>query len=299
MFIYLVCIFLFTNILVNKNLYSVSLDTDRSDLSYKQDKAENNDSKDPIRLDQELKSTDLKVQTQSQVQVQIKDEEEKVNFLENMGLKLALGSLEEKNFSTYKELKVYLIELISQAKERVYISTDLFADPDMAASLFVAKFKKRDVIVVLDPKRASDYRSKVSFFLDNGISVYAREKSFHTKYKTLLIIDKNMYTYRSSLVLETKENYSLVEFLNFNLSSVVEEFEKIQEKDNASKLKRPKLPELKHSSYPKQQKEESNKSYGLTGIEESVYEYDRYPKQKQAPPGVDTKLPRQLKSTKR
>ena len=282
------------------------------DLSYRQDSSDNNDSKDNtnnlnqsliikqdpsskdiIRLEQNLKNTDLKVQDQT------KDEDEKSSFIEHMGLKLALGNLEEKNFSTYKELKVYLIELISQAKERVYISTDLFADPDMATSLFVAKFKKRDVLVVLDPKRTSDYRSKVSFFLDNGISVYAREKSFHTKYKTLLIIDKNMYTYKSSLMLETKDNYSLIEFLNFNLNSVVEEFEKIQQQENSSKLKRPKLPELKHPDYQKQHQVESNKSYGLTGIEESVYEYDRYPKQKQAPPGVDTKLPRQLKSTKR
>ena len=119
---------------------------------------------------------------------------------------LALGSMEEKGFSDFKELKIYLIELISQAKERIYISTDLFGDPDLASSLFVAKFKKIEVIVLLDARQSSNYRSKVSFFLDNGIPVYSRVKNFHTKYRSLLIIDQRMYTYKYSLIQENRDN---------------------------------------------------------------------------------------------
>ena len=40
-------------------------------------------------------------------------------------------------------------------------------------------------------------------------------------------------------------------------------------------------------------------SQGVTNIEDSVYEYDRYPQQRVAPQGVDTRLPKELKSTKR
>ncbi len=220
---------------------------------------------------------------------------------------LAFGSVEEKKFSNYKELKIHLIELISSATKRIYISTDLFADPDLASSLFVAKFKKIDVIVLLDPQQSSNYRSKVSFFLDNGIPVYSRAKSFHTKYKTLFIIDQGMYTYKYSLSSDTHDSYMLYEFLNFNLTSIVEEFTVFKDSStNPQSLKRPRLPNVKVSSgssaaktYNKSAKGVSSRNEGVTNIEESVYEYDRYPQQRVAPSGVDTKLPKELKSTKR
>ncbi len=236
-----------------------------------------------------------------------KKEEDKFKDSYQTGTLLALGSVHEKSFSDFKELKIHLIELISSATKRIYISTDLFADPDLASSLFVAKFKKIDVMVLLDPRQSSNYRSKVSFFLDNGIPVYSRAKSFHTKYKTLFIIDQGMYTYKYSLSSDTQDNYILYEFLNFNLTSIVEEF--IVFKDSSSNpqsLRRPRLPSVKVSSgnsaaktYNKSSGGGTSITEGVTNIEESVYEYDRYPQQRVAPLGVDTRLPKELKSTKR
>ncbi|MBP9708807.1 MAG: hypothetical protein KBD78_14305 [Oligoflexales bacterium] len=115
-----------------------------------------------------------------------------------------------RRFSDYAQLKQALLAELAAAKERIWIASAYMNDGDVASAIYVAKYRKLNVQVLLHPARANSYMSSLRFFKKNNIAVFLQPKSFKTPASSSWLVDKSLITVDGDLdFLAPRRSYNL------------------------------------------------------------------------------------------
>ncbi|WP_141735873.1 phospholipase D-like domain-containing protein [Oligoflexus tunisiensis] len=103
-----------------------------------------------------------------------------------------------KNTANFDELRHNVLELIGSSKKRVWLITDYLTDGDVVSALFLAKYRKVDVKVLLGRSKQNQYLSRLSYLKAQDIPVFTRpEHGFVAP--TLVFVDQKLYTINRDL----------------------------------------------------------------------------------------------------
>lgn len=113
--------------------------------------------------------------------------------------------------SGFSELRRNVLNYISSAKARVWLATDYLTDGEIVAALYVAQYRKLNVKVLLNKKRANSYMSRLRYLKRQKISVFIKPRNFPSKYPTLLIIDNSSYEISGNLnFLDKRKQFKII-----------------------------------------------------------------------------------------
>lgn len=108
----------------------------------------------------------------------------------------ALSATSGANFSKFSSLSDAVIDKISAAKQRVWLASEFMSDFDIALALYLAKFRKLDVRVMLSDARVNGFLSQYDYLLDNGVSI---RTAADTGVGTHLLCDNKLISIDSDL----------------------------------------------------------------------------------------------------
>lgn len=109
------------------------------------------------------------------------------------------------DFSSYKQMKNSLLDIIGSAKNRVWLYTDYLTDGEIVTSLYIAKYRKIDVAVVLGPEKVYGYMSRINYLKSHKIPVFLYRGPNDSKTSRVLV-DTKLYRIDSDLNFLTKIN---------------------------------------------------------------------------------------------
>lgn len=116
-------------------------------------------------------------------------------LLADATLALGTGDYEQKQFDTFPKLRHEVLEVISGATERVWISTDYLTDGEIVSALFLALYRKLDVQVLLGRQKANGYMSRLNYLKNQKVPVFLKPHNYKTKHLTGVLADNRlMYT---------------------------------------------------------------------------------------------------------
>lgn len=95
-------------------------------------------------------------------------------------------------FPDFSSLRAETLNLISGAKERVWLTTDYLTDGEIATALFLARYRKIDVQVLLGKHKARSYMSRLTYLNKQNVPVYLRPHQFRTPERTGLLTDNKL-----------------------------------------------------------------------------------------------------------
>ena len=96
-------------------------------------------------------------------------------------------------FKNFKSLRSKVLNLIGSSRKRVILVSDFLTDGDISSALYIAKYRKVKVNVLLNKKKANKYLSRVRFLNQQGIPVSYRPRNISIKNPTLLLVDNRLY----------------------------------------------------------------------------------------------------------
>ncbi len=105
----------------------------------------------------------------------------------------------EKFVGDYAEVRAEILNLISGAGRRVWVSTEMFSDSDIAAALLVAQFRRLDVQVMIGPRGNNEPLSRVPNLAQQGINSFVRPKQLFMRFPTAILTDERMVWVDASL----------------------------------------------------------------------------------------------------
>jgi len=207
---------------------------------------------------------------------------------------------------SYPALRDQVLNMISGAKQRIWLSTDYLTDGEICAALFVAQYRKIDVQVLLNKKKAHQYMSRLKYLKDQNIPVYFKPVNFANHNKAAMLVDERLVTVDAELdFLAKAPGYQLSSSQN---QSKVEAFANAFAEASAQKLQAVPHPlplvGRAGSRYPESYYRGSESAPGQVpsrpatgsvsyyGDQDGGYNYDRAQKSYHAPEGVARKLPK-------
>jgi len=105
----------------------------------------------------------------------------------------------ERFVGDYAEVRSEILNMISGAGRRVWISSEMLSDSDIAAALLVAQFRRLDVQVMIGPKGNSEPLSRVPNLVQQGINAFVRPRNLAMRFQTAIITDERMVWVDASL----------------------------------------------------------------------------------------------------
>ena len=120
-----------------------------------------------------------------------KDSDQSLTFRSESSLK--------RQFMSFPGLRSEVLNLIGTAKERIWLSTNFLSDGEIVTALYVAKYRKLDVMTLLDRKQANNYLSRLDYLKRQNIPVFLKPDRFPISFPTALIIDNNVYAINANL----------------------------------------------------------------------------------------------------
>lgn len=122
-------------------------------------------------------------------------------------------------FKDFQSLRSEVLTNIGKAKKRVWIASDYLTDAELVSSLFIAKYRKIDVSVLLGKDRAANILSRLSYLKQVNIPVALRPRDFFARYPTIFLIDEKLYGLSIPLDHMTRVTRSSLELLSSDLVS--------------------------------------------------------------------------------
>lgn len=132
-----------------------------------------------------------------------------------------------KSYDSFSALRSDILDFISGATSRVWMHSDYLTDGEIVTSLFVAKYRKIDVQVLLGRQKANAYMSRLNYLKNQNITVYLKPDSFKTPAVTAILSD-------NELVLIDGELDFMSRYKRFNVYRATEEQTKAYEAAFAS-----------------------------------------------------------------
>lgn len=125
-------------------------------------------------------------------------------------LQSSIAFSQARRLSDYAQLKQALLAELASAKERIWIAGAYMNDGDVASAIYVAKYRKLNVQVLLHPARANSYMSSLRFFKRNNIAVFLQPMSFKMPAPSSWLVDQNLITVDGDLdFLAPRRSYNL------------------------------------------------------------------------------------------
>lgn len=94
-------------------------------------------------------------------------------------------------FQTFADAKAAVLDQISLAKSSIQLYTELLTDGDIVSSLYLAKFRKVDTIIMLGAAQANSYLSRLRDLKKQDVPVYLAPGDFPRTPRTAIIVDNN------------------------------------------------------------------------------------------------------------
>lgn len=105
----------------------------------------------------------------------------------------------KQEFTDFSGLRAELLSKIGGASKRIWLVTDFFSDAEIVSSLFIAQYRKLDISVLLGKDKASNILSRLNYLKQVNIPVSLRPKDFLPKYRTVMLIDNQIFGVNASL----------------------------------------------------------------------------------------------------
>jgi hypothetical protein len=213
-----------------------------------------------------------------------------------------------KSLKGYGSFRDFLLSEMAKAQRRVWLYTEYLSDGDISSSLFLAKYRKLDVQVLLGSQKAQKYMSRLSNLKANQIDVFLKPKNFRIDDHTVMLIDDRLLRVNHDLDFMTTAQEFVV-----NFGQTQDSYEFSRKFSLAMEQKKPAIPKplpavgRAHSgpsevySPPSRgndsQKSDDNTPKNLAPESSEAYHYKRIKEKK--PPEVPDRLPKVLKYQER
>ncbi|MEZ4743467.1 MAG: hypothetical protein R3B45_13660 [Bdellovibrionota bacterium] len=119
----------------------------------------------------------------------------------------------------FDELRTELINMISEATTRVWLSSNFLSDGDLVSALYIAKYRKLDVHVLLGRKKAANYMSRLRFLKTQSIPVFLMPANFPQYGQSALLVDEKFISINSELDFMVKKKGFTITYGNSSRSS--------------------------------------------------------------------------------
>jgi hypothetical protein len=116
-----------------------------------------------------------------------------------------------RTFESFPKLRHEILNFISGATERVWISTDYLTDGEIVSALFLAVYRKIDVKVLLGRHKANRYMSRLNYLKKNNVPVFLKPNKFKTAHPSAILADNRlMYADAELNFLLKGQNYKVL-----------------------------------------------------------------------------------------
>ncbi len=109
------------------------------------------------------------------------------------------------SFTTFSELRAHVLDAISGASKRIWLSTDYLTDGEIVSALYVARYRKLDVQVLLGRAKSNFYMSRLAYLKNQNIPVFLKPPTFKGD-PTALLVDAVLIRLDSDLDFMSKAN---------------------------------------------------------------------------------------------
>jgi len=104
-----------------------------------------------------------------------------------------------RNHASYSELRHEILGIIGGATKKIWLVTPYLTDGEIATSLFMAKYRKLDVKVLLGRKNANKYLSRLGFLKRQNVPVFLAPEGFGFVDSTAILSDDRLVLVNGSL----------------------------------------------------------------------------------------------------
>ena len=190
-----------------------------------------------------------------------------------------------KTVKTFSELRSEVLNLIGGANKKIWLTTNYLTDGEIVAALYVAKYRKIDVKVLLGARKSRQYMSRLNFLKKQKTPVYLKTNNFPKKWSTAMLIDHKLYTINSELDFKSRQSSFSIRMEKYSAARDFRTKFALAVGQSIPAIPRPiKQVGKGHLVSPKTKK---------SSTPNSEYNYDRSSRaSRKAPTGVPTRLPR-------
>ena len=144
---------------------------------------------------------------------------------------------QRQEFGDFSSLRTELLSKMGGASKRIWVVTDFLSDAEIVSSLFIAQYRKLDISVLLGKDRASHILSRLNYLKQVNISVSLRPKDFYAKYRSLILIDNQIFGLNAPLDYMSKSGRYSLELLTVEQAPDFENrFSEAAKLNNAPKM---------------------------------------------------------------
>ena len=124
---------------------------------------------------------------------------------------IATTAIADRKFNSFDGLRDALLAEIAAAKRRVWLISEFVSDHDIALSLYIAKFRKLDVQVILGRERLAGFLSQHRYLTSHQVPLKVMAGVYRP---TLLVCDKKVLRINSDLdLLSEQRSFSVTRVL--------------------------------------------------------------------------------------
>lgn len=123
-------------------------------------------------------------------------------LLATIVMPLSSTALADRKFNDFDGLRDALLTEIAAAKRRVWLISEFVSDHDIALSLYIAKFRKLDVQVILGRERLTGFLSQHRYLASHQVPIKVMAGVYRP---TLLVCDRKVLRINSDLDLLSEQ----------------------------------------------------------------------------------------------
>lgn len=103
------------------------------------------------------------------------------------------------HYDDFDTLRSFILEEISKSKSRFWLATEFLTDGEVASALYIAKYRRVDVKVLIGRPKARHYLSRLNYLKSQQIPVYIMPRHNMFGSKTVFFTDESVYAINSDL----------------------------------------------------------------------------------------------------
>lgn len=204
------------------------------------------------------------------------------------------------NMNSFAELRSGILNLISGAKQRIWLVSDYLTDGEIVTALYIGKYRGVDTKVLLGKRKSNMYMSRLRYLKNQNIPVFYKPEKFPSGYPSQVLVDGSLYKISGELnFLDKSRAFKIQKGTKIELDNYIEEFQKatMQGSPEVSETV-PLVGKAKHNAMGQPLAAREPVHNLLPPPREApyvnmgeTYNYDRSPSSRSAPEGLARKLP--------
>lgn len=97
-----------------------------------------------------------------------------------------------KSYDSFSALRGDILDFISGATTKVWLHSDYLTDGEIVTSLFMAKYRKLDVKVLLGKRKSNAYMSRLNYLKNQNIPVFLKPENFKSSAVSAVLVDNEL-----------------------------------------------------------------------------------------------------------